>query len=122
VPEYYYKVILNNSKDNPSAIGFILPNQASSLDLKYFATSIDEVEEKTGIDFFPLLPDNVEGSLEKNVCTECWDWRINRVSSNKTTTEENSSTTSVQCSGITAAGARCKRMTKSPSRRCYQHE
>jgi hypothetical protein len=29
--------------------------------------------------------------------------------------------TSVQCSGITQSGARCKRMTTSASGRCYQH-
>lgn len=28
---------------------------------------------------------------------------------------------SVQCSGITQKGARCKRMTKSANGRCYQH-
>jgi len=28
---------------------------------------------------------------------------------------------SVQCSGTTASGARCKRMTRSPNGRCYQH-
>ena len=28
---------------------------------------------------------------------------------------------SVQCSGTTQKGARCKRLTKSPNGRCYQH-
>lgn len=32
-----------------------------------------------------------------------------------------SSTTSVQCSGITKSGNRCKRMTTSSSGKCYQH-
>ena len=32
-----------------------------------------------------------------------------------------SSTTSVQCSGTTQKGARCKRRTTSASGRCYQH-
>lgn len=32
-----------------------------------------------------------------------------------------SSTTAVQCSGITLSGNRCKRMTTNPSGRCYQH-
>jgi hypothetical protein len=27
----------------------------------------------------------------------------------------------VQCSGITKKGARCKRKTKSPNSRCFQH-
>ncbi|MEI6313195.1 MAG: DNA/RNA non-specific endonuclease [Bacteroidota bacterium] len=32
-----------------------------------------------------------------------------------------SSSTAVQCSGITLSGNRCKRMTTNPSGRCYQH-
>lgn len=34
---------------------------------------------------------------------------------------ENSGGKSVQCSGTTKAGARCKRMTTSSNGRCYQH-
>ena len=33
-----------------------------------------------------------------------------------------SSTGAVQCSGITQAGARCKRKTTNPNGRCYQHQ
>lgn len=32
-----------------------------------------------------------------------------------------SSSTSVQCSGTTQKGARCRRMTTNPNGRCYQH-
>ncbi len=44
----------------------------------------------------------------------------------KATTSESSGesageSSSVQCSGRTKKGTRCKRMTKSPSGRCYQH-
>lgn len=35
--------------------------------------------------------------------------------------QNNSSTSSVQCSGRTKKGLRCKRMTTSSSGRCYQH-
>ena len=38
-----------------------------------------------------------------------------------TTTSSGSSSGSVQCSGTTKAGARCKRMTTSTNGRCYQH-
>lgn len=33
----------------------------------------------------------------------------------------NSGISSVQCSGITKAGVRCKRMTKNQTGKCYQH-
>ncbi len=53
VPEYFYKVILDFSE--PKAVGFILPNLKELGDLESYAMSIDDVEEVTGIDFFPLL-------------------------------------------------------------------
>jgi len=37
------------------------------------------------------------------------------------TKTNNSSATSVQCSGTTKKGARCKRMTKSANGLCFQH-
>lgn len=37
------------------------------------------------------------------------------------TTTETKQVTSSQCTGKTKAGNRCKRMTKSANRRCYQH-
>ena len=37
-----------------------------------YALSIDELEEKTGIDFFPSLNDNLENALEATYSTEAW--------------------------------------------------
>src|SRR5690606_12605316 len=42
-------------------------------------------------------------------------------SSSSSSSTEYKRTTSVQCSGTTQKGARCKRMTLSASGRCYQH-
>ena len=41
-----------------------MPNAATDKPYKAFATTIDEVERQTGIDFFPALPDNLENRLE----------------------------------------------------------
>lgn len=38
-----------------------------------------------------------------------------------TQSTNSSQSVSVQCSATTKAGTRCKRMTKSPNGRCYQH-
>jgi endonuclease G len=46
--------------------------------------------------------------------------KTNEVKNNSSEPVNNSST-SVQCSGTTKSGSRCKRMTTSPSKRCYQH-
>ncbi len=119
IPNYYYKVILDYTQPDIKAIGFILPNASSSSALSEFAVSIDEVEKATGIDFFPALPDDQETTLEKEHCTSCWQWQKIKSSSGSASPKHEG--TSVQCSGITKAGTRCKRMTTSENGRCYQH-
>lgn len=74
VPDYYFKVILDYTYPSIKGIGFILPNAGSQEKLQYFALSIDEVEKITGIDFFPLIPDEQENNIEKTLCISCWEW------------------------------------------------
>jgi len=119
VPKYYYKVILDYSKPSIKGIGFILPNSGSQEQLQSYAVSIDRVEQLTGINFFPLLPDNQEELIEKTLCIGCWSWKNIKTAKEK---NENKTTESVQCSGTTKSGNRCKRMTRSSRGRCYQHE
>ena len=117
VPNYYYKVILDYQKPNIKGIGFILPNEPSKSSLQNYAVSIDSVEKVTGLDFFYLLKDQEENLIEKELCINCWSWKIQ-----KNSAEKNSASVSVQCSGITKAGNRCKRMTTNANGKCYQHQ
>ena len=71
VPDAFYKVILRNGK-NPAAIGFIFPNLAPASDYSYYLLTVDEVEEKTGIDFFYNLPDNIEDDIESIADLKKW--------------------------------------------------
>lgn len=74
VPRYFYKVILEHNNNKTRAIGFVLPNKASSATLKSFAVSVDSVEQLTGLDFFPRLPDDVEHRIESDASIEDWQW------------------------------------------------
>ena len=62
-----------------------------------------------------------------NVSSYCYlhDSKINETSGQNNLFENQSKvkmiSTTVQCSGITKAGSRCKRMTTNSSGRCYQH-
>ncbi len=69
VPGCYYKIVYSEKN---GMIGFILPNQASSLPLDRFAVKVDEIEAKSGIDFFPGLPDSVENRLEGELDPGKW--------------------------------------------------
>jgi endonuclease G len=72
VPNYFYKILLSYTPSEIKAIAFLLPHKESKKSLYEFVVSIDELEEKTGIDFFHHLPDNVENKLEKNSDYKGW--------------------------------------------------
>ncbi|MCO7183805.1 DNA/RNA non-specific endonuclease [Tenacibaculum sp. XPcli2-G] len=75
VPNYFYKVLLDYTQPEIKAIAFLLPHKESSKPLSDFVVSIDELEQKTGIDFFPELPDNIENQLEASANYKNWSFR-----------------------------------------------
>lgn len=72
VPEYFYKVLLYKNGNNYKMIGFLVPHQDSDKPLYKFVVSVDEIEQKTGIDFYPKLEDVVENQLEKSANYKDW--------------------------------------------------
>ena len=85
IPNYYYKVILDYKEPEIKGIGFILPNQKSSSSLKSFAVSIDEVERKTGINFYHSLPDGIENQIESTIDISKWSFKSSSSSSGSST-------------------------------------
>ena len=67
VPSAYYKVVMAPCVRPVRAIAFIYPNGHSSGRLRQYAVSVDEVERRTGLDFFPTLPDQEQQRLESPV-------------------------------------------------------
>ena len=120
VPNYFYKVILDYTQPDIKGIGFIISNTSSSLPLQNFAVTIDSVEKFTGIDFFPLMPDDQENLIEKTLCIKCWSWK-NTKTENKIN-DVNKSSTTIQCKGLTKSGSRCKKKTSNASGYCNLHE
>lgn len=117
VPKRYYKVVLDYYPPELKAIGFIVPNMKSSVDLQRFAISVDEVENATGLDFFSRIPDSLEDRLESSMEVAAWEFTQYH-SSAKT---GDGSVTS-QCMGITQTEQQCKRSTYIISGYCWQHE
>lgn len=72
VPNEFYKIVVDVTDGNYKAIAFIIPNRPSSQSFYEYVVSIDEIEAKTGIDFFPNLPDSIENNLEQMVDLKAW--------------------------------------------------
>jgi len=72
VPDAFFKVIMIVNQQTPQAIGYIFQNNDARKPWK--AYSVDEVEEITGIDFFPKLPDEIENLLEATYDESLWRW------------------------------------------------
>jgi len=71
VPEAFFKVLLT-LQPSPKAIGFIYDNESGKVSMRDCVRSVDEVEEITGIDFFPMLDDDIERKVEKMADLDAW--------------------------------------------------
>jgi endonuclease G len=72
VPAYYFKIILDYQEPEIKAIAFLMKNEDSLELVENFIVSIDELEELTGYDFFPQLPDDEESRLENMKDKNIW--------------------------------------------------
>ena len=75
VPNQYYKVVLDYTDPDIKAIGFVLPNADCEEDIQSYVRSVDEVEELTGLDFYPALPDDIETVVESSADASKWSFR-----------------------------------------------
>ena len=77
VPKYFYMALLhyNKATDTYHAIAFwTLHEKAADKNKNFgdYAISIDELEKRTGIDFFCNLPDVIEKEVETEVNLDFW--------------------------------------------------
>ena len=72
VPSYFYKIIVTNKDNKLNTIAFLIPNEASSQSFYEYVVTIDEIESKTKIDFFPELDEALETSLESRIDLNSW--------------------------------------------------
>ncbi|MCG2418247.1 DNA/RNA non-specific endonuclease [Aequorivita sp. F47161] len=72
VPDEFFKIVVDVSNGKYKAVAFLLPNIPSDKSFYEYVVSIDEIEAKTGIDFFPQLPDSIESNLEQMVNLKAW--------------------------------------------------
>lgn len=104
IPNYYYKVILDYSEPEIKSIGFILPNEGSNKSLESFATTINEVERETGLDFFYQLPDDLEEQIESTISTSQWQFKQFIASQGNGSFDENAVIVANTPTGTTSTG------------------
>lgn len=74
VPDYFYKVLLDDSRGEYKMIGFLVPAIDSDKPLYEFVVPVEQIEKMTGIDFFPKLEDALEIKLEKASDYKGWSF------------------------------------------------
>ncbi|MBL9193070.1 MAG: DNA/RNA non-specific endonuclease [Opitutaceae bacterium] len=72
VPTHYYKIVVTLRERKASCVAFVLENKSYDMpkrDIRFseFVKSVDWVEARTGINFMPDLPPNLERQLERDV-------------------------------------------------------
>ncbi|MCM1108512.1 MAG: DNA/RNA non-specific endonuclease [Clostridium sp.] len=73
IPDGFFKVILRMNNDGTAkAIGFIYPHEQSNRPMQDYAVSVDQVESRTGINFFSKLPKEVERKAEAECNFNDW--------------------------------------------------
>lgn len=79
IPQYYFMAILQCKNNTYKAIAFWMEHKdyhvsdpPSGSELSSKVISIDELEKKTGIDFFHNLPDAIENVVESSYSLSAW--------------------------------------------------
>ena len=73
VPEFFYKVLYAlNADGEEMTLAFIIPQENFSGSIYDYAVTVDEVEKRTGLDFFVSLDDEKESLLESEVNASAW--------------------------------------------------
>ncbi|NDV44250.1 DNA/RNA non-specific endonuclease [Flagellimonas sediminis] len=72
VPKAFYKIVLKQNGGVPQVLAFLIPATESNVPLQRFLVSVDELEEKTGIDFFQNQPESWQEAIEQKVEFSGW--------------------------------------------------
>jgi endonuclease G len=77
LPAAFYRVWLDVRDGRPAALAFIVPQDVCGTEpLSHYLASVDEVERRTGLDFFHELADAEEAAFEAGTRVE--GWRLDR--------------------------------------------
>ncbi len=70
IPEQFFKIVIDY--EIGKAIAYLVPQNHNDQPVESFATSIDEIENVTGIDFLHQIDDEIEEQLERQKDISFW--------------------------------------------------
>lgn len=70
IPQFFWKVVVDVV--NKRGIAFLMPNQLANYPTEHYATTIDEIEKLTGINFYAALADDLEQNVERQKQPKDW--------------------------------------------------
>ena len=76
VPDAFFKAVLVSANGGYRSIAFVMNNDAKRYYLDKCSMSVNELEKRTGLDFFPALPDEIEESVEAQYRPQDWGIKV----------------------------------------------
>lgn len=77
VPEAFYRIWLDVEQGVARALAFIVPQDVCGTEpLSRYLASVDAIEQRSGVDFFAALADEIESELEREAAPA--PWRLER--------------------------------------------
>ena len=73
VPDACFKIIVREEGGQPSVLAFIMPQSVKGNEsAKQYLSSIDEIEKETGLDFFSVMPEELQQRFEAYAARAMW--------------------------------------------------
>jgi endonuclease G len=72
VPDYFFKIVVRVQNDGLVMLPFLVPNEKSDSPLYHFATTIESIEQITGINFNQRLTEKIAEKIEKELSYKEW--------------------------------------------------
>ena len=74
VPDYFFKIVVRVENNGLNMISFLIPNAKSEAPLYKFATTIEQIEQITKIDFNQKLQDRIDEKIQKELSYKEWSF------------------------------------------------
>lgn len=75
IPFEYFKAIIRLEGNSYKGIAFLMNTDVPYPDLNTYSLSINQVEDISGVDFFPFLSDEIEEEIESEMNLNDWDFK-----------------------------------------------